>query len=191
MKINFRVLFACLAFSTIVNGAHNTLPYDIEAGHQPDYAAPSATGRLTPAVRDRVITVFSQDYERNVTDLVQTRWCFRKIANYANAIGNTFAYLALAATPVAAASSLIFPSAVSYIVWSGATCCGVHMLGIGIAKCSANQEDVREKQVRELAQAVGFTVIPIEPVVLDADAAGPNIAPPPPAITLLSGSAAH
>ncbi len=195
MKMNFTVLFACLTFSTIVNGAHNTLPDGLDADHQPDHIAarvtvPGAGGVVTPATRDHVIDLLSDDYARNVADLVQTRWCFRKIANYTNVISNTFLYLGSAASAVAAASSLVFPTAVPYILWSGATCFATHLLGIGVAKCSANQEDVREQQLRDLARAVGFTVVPVEPVVLDAGAAGPNRAPPP-AITLLSGSAAY
>ena len=184
IKTNFTVLFACLAFSTIANCAdQHTIPFvDLEAARQPYHivrvpvAAPSAAGILTPATRDHVVTLLSNDNERIVADLIQTRWCFRKTANYTNVIGNTSLYLGSAASAVAAASSLIFPTAVPYILWSGATFFAVHALGIGVAKCSAAQEDVREQQLKSVAQGLGFPVIPVEPVVIDAGATVPSAA---------------
>lgn len=210
MKIHSLYILTCLAFTTIANGADREglqLP-DLEAGHgghstaRVPVVAPSTLGILTPATRDRVVELLSADNERNVADLMQTRWCFRKIANYTNVIGNTALYVGSAASAVAAASSLVFPAAVPYILWSGATCFAVHVLGIGIAKCSATQEDVREQQLRSLAQGLGLSVIPVEPVVVDAGATAPtsvpiaaahsrtdaHLQPPPAAITLLGGS---
>jgi hypothetical protein len=211
MKIKNLFILACLAYATIVNGAGQPglqLP-DVEASHEPAHIAARApvtasgiTGVLTPATRGQVVNLLSEDNERNVADLIQTRWCFRKVANYTNVIGNTSLYFGSAASAVAAASSLIFPPAVPYILWSGATCFAIHVLGIGIAKCSAAQEDVREQQLKTLAQGLGMSVIPVAPVVIDGDGtAHPNAVPvvatsavsgtgahlpPPPAITLLS-----
>lgn len=201
MKANKLYLLAYLAFTTLANGATQAVVplVDLEAGHQLTHMAPllpatlpNTAGILTSATRDNVVTALSNDNARNVDDLIQTRWCFRKIANYTNVIGNTVSYFGLAATAIAAASDLIFPTAVPYIVWSGATCVALHVLGIGIAKCSAAQEDVREQQLKNVAQALGFSVVPVKPVVLDVGANPTNAAPTAPTTSGgLGGTDAH
>lgn len=200
MKIKNLYFLTCLVYATIINAAdrHGMQLPDLEAGHEPDHAAArvpvaasGAAGVLTPTTRDHVVNLLSEDNERNVADLIKTRWCFRKIANYTNVIGNTSLYLGSAASAVAAASSLIFPTAVPYILWSGATCFAVHVLGIGIAKCSAAQEDVREQQLKTLAQGLGMSVIPVEPVVIDGDGTAHADAMPTAATSAVSRTSAH
>lgn len=202
MKIKNLLILTCLAYATIVKGADHhgiRLPVsDLEAAHQPDHVAtqvpataPSPAAVLTPATRDHVVNLLSEDNERNVADLIQTRWCFRKVANYTNVIGNVSLYFGSAASAVAAASSIIFPTAVPYILWSGATCFAIHVLGIGIAKCSAAQEDVREQQLKTLVQGLGMSVIPVEPIVIDGDGTAHPDAVPVAAISAVSGTGAH
>jgi hypothetical protein len=46
-------------------------------------------------------------------------------------------------------------------------CFAAHVTLIGFARCSAREEDQRESQLKSLADAVGFTVIPLEPKISD------------------------
>lgn len=209
MKTKFTILIACLGFVCLANAAAPHSDVELALGEataqKPLIRAPvvpNTVGVLTPATRDLVINLLSNDNEHIVADLIQTRWCFRKAANYTNVIGNIFLYFGSTASTVAAASTLIFPTAVPYILWSGATCFAVHLFGIGIAKCSATQEDIREQQLKNVTQALGLSIIPVEPVVIDAGATAPtaiatsavpgtdvtHIQPPPAAVTLHSAA---
>ena len=175
MGIYFKNLFFCVLFTAIVNGAtiSTTEPInDLEAGNQQRTARfSSSVAAPTPVpagLADHATALFSADYLRNVGDLIDSRWFFRKATNYSEAIGNTVLYIGSGAASVAAGVKLIGSSELSDIfLFTSTACFAFHITLIGIAKCSAAAEGVRETQLGDLAAEVGFSVVPLEHVVTD------------------------
>ena len=173
-------VFACIAFTTVANAADSQrapLPAEISEATQLLPRPTNTPSDPTSAVRTtqrtvlseqtviEVHSILSQDYRDNVQDLVRSRWFFRKATNYTEMFSNTLLYLGSGSSAVAAAGSLIFPPAVPYILFGGATCFAVHLTLAGIAKCSAREEGEREQLLKGLADAVGFNVVNLQPTV--------------------------
>ena len=123
-------------------------------------------------IRQQVVTgvhsELSADYENNVRDLIQSRWFFRKAANYSEGLGNALLYIGSGAASVAASVKLIGSEDISNIfLFSGTACFAAHITLIGIAKCSAREEGERENQLSTLAQQVKFGIVPLNPQITD------------------------
>lgn len=190
MKTRIMYGFACMAFITIVHAADSqttTLPVEASEATQlllrPTHACsadPSSavgTTHPTPLNEQTVIEVraiLSEDYRDNVKDLVRTRWFFRKATNYTEGFSNALLYIGSGSSAIAAAGSLIFPVAVPYILFGGATCFAMHLTLAGLARCSAREEGEREHLLKELADTVGFKVVNLQPTVVVDEAAAPS-----------------
>lgn len=123
-------------------------------------------------IREDVITkvhdLLSNDYERNVEDLLWTRLVFRKVANISEVLGNSLSSIGVGATTLAAGTHLIKADYLSDILlFTGAACFAVHLTFIGIAKCSAREEEEREGHLKALAKEVRFNIVPLIPTVED------------------------
>lgn len=178
-------VFVCIAFTSVVNAADSlAAPLIADASEATRLLARSTnvssdpTSAVGPTQRTalneqtvvEVHTILSQDYRDNVKDLVRSRWFFRKATNYTEMFSNALLYIGSGSSAVAAAGSLIFPVAVPYILFGGATCFAVHLTLAGIARCSAREEGEREQLLKELADAVGFNVVNLQPTVVVDDA---------------------
>jgi len=120
----------------------------------------------------KVHNLFSNDYERNVQDLLWARWFFRKTANISELLGNTLTYVGIGATTLATGTRLINEEHLSdMLLFTGTACFAVHLTFIGIARCSAREQEEREEQLKSLAKEVKFNVVPLTPVITsDANA---------------------
>ena len=126
-------------------------------------------------VRSReIVGLLEQDHEDNVKDLIKYRWCFRKCANFTEAIGNGLLYLGSGLATVAGGVKLVGSDSVSNILLFASTICfASHVTLIGCAKCSSREERERENQLDKLADAVGFSVTSLNcPIVDDDDGKG-------------------
>ena len=113
-------------------------------------------------------SLFEADYERNVGDLIQTRWFYRKTANCTEAMGNTLLYIGSGAASVAAGIKLVGSDYLSNMCLFASTACfAAHITLIGIAKCSAKENTEREGQLFALANEVGFKIVPLKTHVTD------------------------
>jgi hypothetical protein len=168
-------------FISIINSAEiqtSTAAVDLEAAnHEPiarsAITASSGASEQTPLIStagglaERMAALLSADYERNVGDVIQSRWFFRKVSNCTEACGNILLYLSASAPAIAAAVHPFDPSVANYITCSGLICLGAHVALIGTARCSAREEGERENQLAALAQEVGYRVVPLRPIVTD------------------------
>lgn len=148
-------------------GARPTTPSSSVAASA---ASSREIARITGIRADRVSRVheaLGADFENNINDVMWYRRFFRKAANITEALGNGLLYLGSGASAIAAAGTLIFPTAVPYILFSGTACFGAHLTLIGIAKCSAREAGEREQQLGALAGTVGFHITSVLPTVTD------------------------
>ena len=106
MKIIFMRLVTYVFFSTFVNGATIEL-VNLEAGQHPAETISLLRTPISAGLAQRAHSLFEADYERNVGDLIQTRWFFRKTANCTEATGNTLLYIGSGAASVAAGIKLV------------------------------------------------------------------------------------
>ena len=167
MKIIFMCLVTCVFFSTFVNGATTEL-VDLEAGQHPAETKSLLRASISAGLTQRAHSLFEADYERNVGDLIQTRWFYRKTANCTEATGNTLLYIGSGAASVAAGIKLVGSDDLSNMFLFASTACfAAHITLIGIAKCSAREETEREAQLSALADEVGFKIVPLETHVTD------------------------
>jgi hypothetical protein len=167
MKISFVWLVTCVFFSTLVNGA-NTELVDLEAGQHPAETTSLLRAPISAGLAQRAHSLFEADYERNVGDLIQTRWFYRKTANCTEAMGNTLLYIGSGAASVAAGIKLVGSDGMSNMFLFASTACfAAHITLIGIAKCSAREETEREGQLSTLAEEIGFKIVPLETHVTD------------------------
>lgn len=114
----------------------------------------------------------ADEYTREVDDMIYYRSCFRKCANWNEAIGNTAGYLAMAATPLAGAVMLIPAAAVAspYIVLVGTVAVGVKVFCMGVASCSARETAERHQTLEQLASAIGARPVNITPTITGPEA---------------------
>ena len=122
----------------------------------------------------RVVSALEKDYEDNVSSLIRSRWIFRKSANVAEVLGNGFLYIGAGSSTVAGGVAMVGSQSIANILlFSSTVCFAAHIIFIGFAKCCAREEREREKQLDALAKRIGFSVIPLEPIITD-DALGSN-----------------
>jgi len=119
-----------------------------------------ASATLSRATAD----LLNKDYLRNLKDLVNTRWFFRKVANISEASGNTVLYVSAVLPAVAAAIRPTDPSMADTITACGIVALGVHVMLIGIAKCSAREVGEREAN---LASLLGRSIPSLIPQITD------------------------
>jgi hypothetical protein len=119
----------------------------------------------------RMRQMLADEHTSEVEDVICTRWCFRKCANWNEAIGNTAGYLAMAATPLAGAVMLVPAAAVAspYIVLAGSVAAGVKLFCMGLASCSAREADERHQTLDSLAGVIGVHPVDITPTVTGPD----------------------
>lgn len=160
LKCDVMINFVILAFFAVSINAANTSTQDLEAQDK----SPSKTNA---PINARAIELFNADYTRNVEDLLKTRRFFRKAANWSEASGNTFLYVSAGAPAIAAAIHPFSSFAANIITGVGLVSLGTHVALIGLAKCSAREEGEREKQLKALAEQVGFQVVPLIPTITD------------------------
>ena len=161
MKLSLLVFFTF--FVAIAYGAEASRAGDLELGGA---ATPLLAG--ASATVQRTHRLLEADYERNVGDLIQSRWFFRKAANFSEGLGNTLLYIGSGAASVAAGIKLIGSEDLSNIFLFASTACfAAHITFIGIAKCSSREQSEREKQLVTLADEVGFKVVSLETRVTD------------------------
>ncbi|MEI7493610.1 MAG: hypothetical protein WCJ92_03315 [Alphaproteobacteria bacterium] len=164
MKFSLLVFFTF--FVAIAYGAEASRAGDLELGGA---ATPLLAG--ASATVQRTHRLLEADYERNVGDLIQSRWFFRKAANFSEGLGNTLLYIGSGAASVAAGIKLIGSEDLSNIFLFASTACfAAHITLIGIAKCSAREEGERENQLSTLAQQVKFSIVPLNPQITDDSA---------------------
>ncbi len=112
--------------------------------------------------------MLGQDHENNVRDLINSRWLFRKLANYTESFGNGLLYLGTGLSTIATGVTILgSKESANTIQFISTACFAAHVTLIGFARCSAREEDQRESQLKSLADTVGFTVIPLEPKISD------------------------
>jgi hypothetical protein len=134
-------------------------------------------------IRERVVTdvhnLLSADYGRNVSDVVNMRWFFRKAANCSEAFGNVLLYVGSGASAMASGVKLVEGSGnlMNILLFGSTACFAVHITFIGIAKCSAREEEERENHLANLAHEVNFTVVPLVTTVNDDGPAARNFLP--------------
>ncbi|MCX7343767.1 MAG: hypothetical protein NT128_06465 [Proteobacteria bacterium] len=147
----------------------------IEMGKLDAQKQRGAHTHLGKAKSTEIIGLLEQDHEDNVKDLIKYRWCFRKCANFTEAIGNGLLYLGSGLATVAGGVKLVGSDDVSNILLFASTICfASHVTLIGCAKCSSREERERENQLDKLAEAVGFSVTSLDcPIVDDDDGKGP------------------
>jgi hypothetical protein len=124
-------------------------------------------------IREQVVTnvhnLLSADYGRNVSDLVNMRWFFRKAANCSEAFGNVLLYVGSGASAMASGVKLVEGSGnlMNILLFGSTACFAAHITLIGIAKCSARENTEREGQLSALANEVGFKIVSLETHVTD------------------------
>jgi hypothetical protein len=121
-----------------------------------------------------VHNMLSDDYGKNVRDVINMRWFFRKIANCSEAFGNVLLYVGSGASAMASGVKLVDGSdtLMNMFLFGGTVCFAAHITFIGIAKCSARKEEEREQHLASLANEVGFKVIPLISTITDDGSAG-------------------
>jgi len=134
-------------------------------------------------IREQVVTdvhnLLSADYGRNVSDIINMRWFFRKVANCSEAIGNVLLYVGSGASAMASGVKLVDGSGnlMNILLFGSTACFAAHITFIGIAKCSAREEEERENHLANLAHEVNFTVVPLVPTVNDDGPVARNFLP--------------
>lgn len=123
-------------------------------------------------IRKAVVTeahdLLSEDFKKNLKDLLWTRLLFRKVANISESFGNFLSATGVGLTTLSAATHLIKADNLSNILlFSGSACFAAHLTFIGIAKCSAREEEEREMQLKNMADEVKFNVISLIPNIQD------------------------
>ncbi|MEI7493611.1 MAG: hypothetical protein WCJ92_03320 [Alphaproteobacteria bacterium] len=124
-------------------------------------------------IREQVVTdvhnLLSADYGRNVSDILNMRWFFRKVANCSEALGNVLLYVGSGGSAMASGVKLVEGSdnLMNILLFGSTACFAVHITFIGIAKCSAREAEEREHHLANLANEVGFKVVPLIPSIED------------------------
>jgi hypothetical protein len=113
----------------------------------------------------RLREIFSQADETTVANLLWYRWFFRKIANFSEAIGNTFFYCGSGLSSIAAAATSIYPPATDYFLFASVACTTANLLLFVLAKYCAREVSEREIILNKLAKKVKFHVISLTPVI--------------------------
>jgi hypothetical protein len=125
---------------------------------------------LGKAKSAEIVGLLEQDHEDNVKDLIKYRWCFRKCANFTEAIGNGLLYLGSGLATVAGGVKMVGSDHVSNILlFTSTVCFASHVTLIGCAKCSAREQRERENQLDKLANAVDFPVTALYTPIVDED----------------------
>ena len=202
MKTKFTILiayigFACLSSASAPHadvesalGADTAQTPLIRVAATPPITSDAPEG-LGPERTRRARELLANDYERNVSDLISTRWFFRKIANVTESLGNVLLYFSAAAPGVAAAITPIYPPAAPFITCSGLMCLATHVCCLGCAKCGAREEAEREQHLKDLAAEIGFHVVPLKPIITDdSTSTGPTATIGTPAV-VSTGADAH
>jgi hypothetical protein len=134
-------------------------------------------------IREQVVTdvhnLLSADYGRNVSDILNMRWFFRKVANCSEALGNVLLYVGSGGSAMASGVKLVEGSdnLMNILLFGSTACFAAHITFIGIAKCSAREEGERENHLANLAHEVNFTVVPLVPTVNDDGPVARNFLP--------------
>lgn len=100
-----------------------------------------------------------------VNDVIFNRWFFRKCANWNEAIANTAGYLAMAATPAAAATMLISATATPYVVFAGSAAAVVKIFCMGLASCSAREAAERQQTLNNLTSVINMHPVDVTPTI--------------------------
>ncbi len=190
MKTKTIYILACLAFTTIVNGADTATPL-LPASETTSLIRPSgavaASSGLDDSTAVEVRNLLREDYKRNVKDLIGTRWFFRKVSNCTEAFGNTLVYTSAGFAAIAGSIRLVGSEDISNgFLFASNACLAAHVALIGVAKCSAREEGEREHLLEELAGKVGFKVVALNPTIAD-DAS----VPAPTAATTAKSTVVH
>lgn len=145
--------------------AHNSDPLSASV-----IAGGRRVGLDTPHIVE-IRQALAEEHAREVNDMICTRWCFRKCANWNEAIGNTAGYLAMATPPLAGAVMLIPATAVAspYIVLVGTVAVGVKVFCMGLASCSAREAAERHQTLDQLASAIGAHPVNTTPTITGPD----------------------
>lgn len=105
-----------------------------------------------PLTGDRVIRIrelLGQDHENNVRDLINSRWFFRKFANYTESLGNVLLYLGTGLSTIATGVTILGPKETANTLQFISTACfAAHVTLIGFARCSAREEDQKKVSSR-------------------------------------------
>ena|SRR3989338_2477825 len=107
----------------------------------------------------------ANEHVSEVNDVIWYRWFFRKSANWNEIIGNTAGYLAMAATPAAAATTLISASATPYVIFAGSTAAVVKIFCMGLANCSAREAAERQQTLHNLTAVINIHPVSITPTI--------------------------
>jgi hypothetical protein len=125
---------------------------------------------------DNLRTIYNKDYLDNVNDFFKSRWCYRKITNFAEAAANTFLHLGSACSAISAVGSLVFPNAVQYVLFTGGSCYALYLGFAGIAKCSTREQKEREELLTRALEPVGMNPVNfLTNVTIDDPAQSPPI----------------
>ncbi len=117
-----------------------------------------------------ITRMLEQDHKDNVSDLIQYRWVFRKLANITEAFGNGLLYLGTGLNTIAAGVTMVgSQQTANIILFIGTACVAGHVTFLGLAKCSAREQGEREGQLESLANAVGFQITSLQPEIIDDD----------------------
>lgn len=107
----------------------------------------------------------ANEHVAEVNDVIFYRWFFRKCANLNEMIGNTAGYLAMAATPAAAATTLISASATPYVIFAGSTAAVVKIFCMGLASCSSREAAERQQTLENLTKVINIHPVSIVPTI--------------------------
>lgn len=111
----------------------------------------------------------ASEHVAEVNDVIWYRWFFRKSANWNEMIGNTAGYLAMAATPAAAATTLISASATPYVIFAGSTAAVVKIFCMGLASCSTREAAERQDTLNNLTTVINVRPVNIVPTVTNPE----------------------
>jgi len=123
---------------------------------------------LAPVRRQRVRETLENDYESHLKDLIRSRKFYRKATKYFETTGNCFLYLGSALSAVASGSALLQSSLVNFLTFSSTGSLALHLLLIGMARCSSKESGEAEERLKTMAARADFDVDDVAPTVIDA-----------------------
>ena len=109
-----------------------------------------------------VVSLLSKDFSTNVQNTLFTRNKLQKISILSNLLGNTMLYIGTGLSTAAGAITMIGDERASNIVlFTGIVFYAIHIIFIGVSKCAAKEERIADSLLVNLANEVGFHIIPI------------------------------
>jgi hypothetical protein len=169
MKNKTQFVFLVMTFFVVtIKESYSSQENPIEEREQCSNAKKQTSQEnLTHEERIEARAIFLKDYISNSDSLTKSRSFFGYTAGIANSIGKVFLYTGSGLFSVALPIQYYSEYASDALLLAGACCFGAHLTLSGIAKCSAREEEKREKQLQALAREVDFKIVNLQPDMTD------------------------